>query len=138
MSISNETYDSFLANKYNKPLYIRPYTAAPGGSSTYPSRIVWRYTATAAANLQVQFCINKNGTTGDGIDAEMFVKGQSVKRQILLTGKMEWAVPTSVAAGDVVELRVGPNVQTGSDNFAYRARMVTAADAASVGPVPCP
>ena len=122
LSLFDDRYTSYFGGKYYKPLRIDLGGAAPAGAGKDGIRAVVRYTAPAAATVDVSACLTK-AAKGDGVDWRLEHNG-SVIQSGVMTGKLTLnGIAVTLAAGDRIDLSVGPNAASGGDSFEYRVEL---------------
>ena len=120
LELWDDSYTSYYGGKWFKPLRINATSAAVAGTGSNPTRAVWRYTAPTAQSLDWRGCFAK-ANSGDGVDIVLARNGKPVWSGILVTRQQPGPVALDLAAGDTVDLIVGPNQTFGGDAFNYRA-----------------
>ena len=134
LPLFDDNFTSYFGDRWFKPLRINNTTAAPAGNGAAPVRAVWRYTAPQSQSLDLRGCFAK-GATGDGVDVTVAKNGKAVWSGTLTGSLQPGPIPVDMAAGDKLDLIVGPNQTFGGDAFTYRLVLFRRGSSAAV---PCP
>lgn len=116
-------FTSHFGDRWSKPLRIGSDSAAPAGDGKAPMRAIVRYTAPTAQAMEVNACLRKSATTGDGVDYRVERNGQLVASGVLVDRAAITGLRVDLAAGDRLSFVFGPNQTYGGDSFGYRATL---------------
>jgi hypothetical protein len=116
-------FTSYFGDRWSKPLRINNSSAAPAGTGAAPMRAIVRYTAPVAQSVELNACLNKSAATGDGVDYRVEHNGRLLSSGVLVSANAIRALRLQLAAGDRVDLVVGPNQTYGGDSFNYRVTL---------------
>jgi hypothetical protein len=122
LAIFDNDFTSYMGDRWSKPLRINNTSAAPAGTGSNPIRAVVRYTSPKAQQLDLDACFSKINS-GDGVDYKIVRNGVIAASGILTNKAVIRSLAIDVAAGDRIDLIVGPNQTYGSDTFNYRLRL---------------
>lgn len=131
----DDQFDSYLGNRWHKPLYVRPFSVAAAGSGSAPHRAVWRYVASSGtpSKATLAICVRKS-LSGDGVDIRVDRNGAPLMNEVFASGQAVYRVPVNLAQGTTVDLRIGPNQTSGGDVAVVRAILSTDAATTPVCP----
>lgn len=122
-----------LGDKTLRPLFLSDVAGAAAGTSTSPTSAVIRYVAPAAATLRIQVCLTANAK-GEGVNLALTAAGKLLANRLVTGSATLLSEPVALAAGEQVDLAVGPSGATGRNNtFRYRIRLLKA----GASPVDC-
>lgn len=119
IGIVNDWYTSYYSGSRFKPMRINMDSGAAGGNAVGPIRAVMRYVSPVAQQADITACLTKK-VKGDGVDYSISVNGRVLASGVTLSDTTIPAISVDLAAGDKVELVVGPNQTFGGDVFGYR------------------
>lgn len=134
LPLFDDQFTSYFGDRWYRPLRINATSAAPAGTGAAPVRAVWRYVAPAAQAADVGACLSK-GANGDGVDVTIARNGKPLWTGILTAMLAPAPIRVDLAAGDRLDLVVGPNQTAGGDSFNVRMVLFRRGQASAVA---CP
>lgn len=119
LGLFDDQFDSQFGSKNTRPLRIGVTTAAPAGDGNNPVRTGLRYTAPQAQALELGGCLAK-AANGDGVDITILRNARPQWTGILTDTLALPPLALDLAAGDTIDVLVGPNRSFGGDSYRYR------------------
>lgn len=116
-------WTSFYGKVGLDPLQISSNWLVPAGNGTSPVRAVVRYTAPIAIKAEMVACFDKK-PAGDGVDVEVIRNGTRIHHAVVTQRTVIEGLAVDLAAGQTLDIAVGPNRDAGDDALAYRIRLI--------------
>lgn len=116
-------WTSFYGKVGLDPLQISNTWLTPAGNGAGPVRAIVRYTAPTAIKAELRVCLSKK-PAGDGVDVEILRNGTSIHRVVVTQRTAIDGLTINLAAGQTLDLSVGPNRDAGDDALSYRVRLI--------------
>lgn len=116
-------WTSFYGKVGFDPLQVSSNWLAPAGNGAGPVRAIVRYTAPTAIKAEMAACFSKK-PAGDGVDVEVLRDGIKIHRTVVTQRTMIEGLKVDLAAGQTLDISVGPNRDAGDDALSYRIRLI--------------
>lgn len=123
LTIRDWQWTSFYGKVGLDPLQISGTWLAPTGNGAGPVRAVVRYTAPTAIKAEMVACLSKK-PAGDGVDVEVIRNGTEIHRAVVTQRTVIEGLKIDLAAGQTLDVSVGPNRDAGDDALSYRVRLI--------------
>lgn len=117
---SGTLWTPYLGDKGQRPLRLTAEQLLPGGSAERPVEIVHRYVATEAMEVALEATFEVAERSDDGIAVRLLLNDEELETQ---SGKAAITMAPeaiSLAAGDRLEIAVGPDGNANGDVTRYR------------------
>jgi hypothetical protein len=115
-------WTSYIGDRRFQPLRFNADGVACAGDGRRPVRAMLRYTAPEAAAAELSLSLTASGR-GDGLDLEVRHNTRSLLRQPVRGVFAHDGPALKIAAGDHIDVIVGPNAEAGGDVARYRVRL---------------
>lgn len=116
-------WTSFYGKVGLDPLQISAGSLAPIGDGSAPVRTLVRYTAPTAIKAELSACFERK-PGGDGLDVQVISNGRKVHDTVVTQRMLIQGVAVDLAAGQTLDVLVGPNREANDGALGYRIRLV--------------
>lgn len=116
-------WTSFYGKPGLDPLQVSAWSLAPTGDGAGATRVVLRYTAPLAIKAELSACFNAPAK-GDSLDVQVLGNGRPLHAAVVTQQTRIQGVAVDLAAGQAMDVVVGPHQGGNHGAVGYRVRLV--------------